>query len=220
MSLSASLRLRPPVLSLADWEKRLHLATTSFQHPRRARRRSAHPPAPAGPGHGQRPRHGRAASGSAPVPCPGGEAGKGPARAVTHVAAEGEAGQQRQRHGRPDPRGRRCLDTARDVMRGVTSRGGERSAGVVQVRSSRVGGMEGWSGAVPGRPPPQEPRQCGGSGRDGPRTGGGQSQVHRDGETGSVGFHLLVSQCCVEHLHLHLVQKGTVHREDDKIKSD
>lgn len=31
--------------------------------------------------------------------------------------------------------------------------------------------------------------------------------VHRDGETRSVGFHFLVSQCCIMHLHLHLVRK-------------
>lgn len=32
--------------------------------------------------------------------------------------------------------------------------------------------------------------------------------VHQDGETRSVGFHFLVSQCCIMHLHLHLVRKG------------
>lgn len=32
--------------------------------------------------------------------------------------------------------------------------------------------------------------------------------VHGDGKTRSVGFHFLFSQCCIMHLHLHLVQKG------------
>lgn len=32
--------------------------------------------------------------------------------------------------------------------------------------------------------------------------------VHWDGETRSVGFHFLISQCCIMHLHLHLVWKG------------